>query len=352
LLSIASFIPVELRCFQENPALGHWVSNQRQKYKTGTMEECRRRRLQELGFLWEMRRGVVKRNFNAVGQPHRGTPTENDADCRWDLKFAELRSYRAAHGHCNVPVHDSVRRFCMGSIVFHYFPEVSNSHISLGRVHSSIPLELRCFQENPVLGHWVKNQRKKYKTGTMDESRKRRLQELGFVWDTRFECGKNKKDLRWDAKFEELRCYCAVHGHCNVPLQDRVRRFLHWFNNLSLYSTVPEFSRPFAVNCFVQSSRNFAVFRRIRRSDIGLAISAKNTRWGQWQKAGSLVYRNWAFRGSREAYLSREDSAHPDTSKMAIKPRVCKIATGIQNLQNYVLIMLRMGTAMFPVRTG
>jgi Helicase associated domain len=82
-----------------------------------------------------------------------------------------------------------------------------------------------------VLGHWVKNQRQKYKMGAMEESRKSRLQELGFLWDAPFECVQNEKDRRWDAKFEELRGYWAIHRHCNFPLQDRVRRFLLWFRD-------------------------------------------------------------------------------------------------------------------------
>jgi Helicase associated domain len=73
------------------------------------MVDSRKRRLEELGFLWELREGV-KRKSNAAGQPKGDTPVQSDADCRWDLKFAELQSYHAAHGHCNVPYQVSVRR--------------------------------------------------------------------------------------------------------------------------------------------------------------------------------------------------------------------------------------------------
>jgi hypothetical protein len=74
------------------------------------MDESRKRRLEELGFLWDALCEDVKRKSNAAEQPQQGAPEQTDADCRWGLRFAELHSYCAAHGHCNVPYQVSVRR--------------------------------------------------------------------------------------------------------------------------------------------------------------------------------------------------------------------------------------------------
>jgi Helicase associated domain len=47
--------PLEIFECQENPALGRWVSIQRYNYMIGKLEDERKRRLQELGFLWDAR---------------------------------------------------------------------------------------------------------------------------------------------------------------------------------------------------------------------------------------------------------------------------------------------------------
>jgi Helicase associated domain len=212
------------------------------------MDESWKRRLEELGFVWELRRRGVKRKFIAGVQPQHDTPAQNDVDRGWDMKFADLHSYRAAHGHCNVPIQYNVRLFCIGSVALHF------SHFPWLSIDSYLPIELCCFQENPALGHWVKNQRQKYKTGTMDESRKCRLEELGFLWDALCERGKRKlstvgqphcdapaqsdADYRWDLKFAELQSYRAAYGHCNVPYNDSVRRcFSQWFNYFHCFSS-------------------------------------------------------------------------------------------------------------------
>jgi Helicase associated domain len=316
------------------------VSVQRKKYKAGTLNESRKRRLEELGFLWDALCERGKRKFNAAGQPELDTQAQNDADYRWDLKFAELQSYRAAHGHCNVPYHDSVRPSFWQW--FNYDSLFRLSHFPWLSIASFIPLERRCFQENPVLGHWVSKQRHTYKTGTMDESRKRRLQELGFLWDAVCERGKKKSnaagqpqlgtakqtdaDYRWDLKFAELQSYRAAYGHCNVPFHDSVRPcVLHWFNCFSLFqfSHFPWLS----ITSFPPS--NVAVFRRIQRSGIGLALSAKNTRRGQWTKTGSVFCRNWVSCGMRDAEVSKGNSMQPDNHTVAPRQKAMQIVVGI-----------------------
>jgi Helicase associated domain len=270
------------------------------------MVDSQKRRLEDLGFLWTVRLEGFKRKYNTAGQPQHGTPT-HAADCRWDMKFAELQSYRAAHGHCSVPFHDSVR-----PCVLHWFNCFSLfqiSHFPWLSVALFILLERRCFQENPALGHWVSTQRQKYKTGTMDENRKRRLEELGFLWAVRCERGKRKynvagqpqhdtpahdADCTWDVKFAELHSCRGAHGDCNVRFHDSVRRFFsEWF---SYFPFSPE-NRSSHISLAFPSLHlfrsNVAVFRRIWPSG-----DAKNKRWGQWKKDGSAVCRSWVSCGN------------------------------------------------------
>ncbi len=61
----------------------------------------------------------------------------------WEEMFAALVTFKAQHGHCNVP---------------------------------------RRYAENPPLGLWVGRQRKDYNSGKLSAQRIKRLNALGFRW--------------------------------------------------------------------------------------------------------------------------------------------------------------------------
>ena len=103
----------------ENPSLGQWADAQRQARKKGTLSEARVRRLEEIGFIWELLEAV------------------------WDDLFAALTEYKQAHGDCNVP---------------------------------------QKWPEHPELGTWVNTQRGRRKKGVLSKERTRRLDEIEFIW--------------------------------------------------------------------------------------------------------------------------------------------------------------------------
>lgn len=95
---------------------------------------------------------------------------------QWTEKFDELCEYRKKMGHCLVP---------------------------------------HTYRENLPLARWVKRQRYQYKLmmegkpSTMTEDRVRALEEIGFVWDS--------QGAAWEERLDELREFCSVFHHCNVP---------------------------------------------------------------------------------------------------------------------------------------
>jgi hypothetical protein len=102
------------RGWRENPELGTWVNNQRSNYSRGKLSPDRMERLEALGFEWDK---------HAVF---------------WEKRFSELVRFKEEHGHCNVPDRRS---------------------------------------ENPQLGTWVNNQRRR---GKLSPDRMKRLEEIGF----------------------------------------------------------------------------------------------------------------------------------------------------------------------------
>jgi hypothetical protein len=128
---------------EDDYKLGTWVSNQRTRAEELLPE--RRRRLDELGFVWD--------------------PFGLD----WEGAFAALVKFKQREGHCGVP----------------------RSHIEGGY----------------RLGEWAHNQRAD--ANKMPPDRKRRLDELGFVWDP--------LGLDWEDAFAALVRFKQREGHCRVP---------------------------------------------------------------------------------------------------------------------------------------
>jgi superfamily II DNA or RNA helicase len=125
--------------------LGNWVNIQRAFATKGILSAVRKQRLDDIGFDWD--------------------PHETD----WEESFLDLRNYKDREGHCVVPY----------------------NHVENG------------FR----LGSWVLRQRSRI--DTLSDERRRRLNELGFMWDAR--------QARWEEGYLHLTAYKKHVGHCRVP---------------------------------------------------------------------------------------------------------------------------------------
>ncbi len=199
------------RLWSENRRLALWVGVQRRYYGKGDLKEDRIKRLEEIGFTW-----YVHTDY-------------------WEKKFSELVQFRSKHGHCNVPGRrvenpklatwvskqrdrkhtlDENRIRRLEEIGFAWEPiseaweQVFSELVRFKSVqgHCDVP---KTWSENPRLAGWVGNQRESYSKGKLPESRIRRLEEVGFIW--------NSRTKTWDMRFAELMCFRSEHGHCNVP---------------------------------------------------------------------------------------------------------------------------------------
>lgn len=106
----------------EHQKLGNWVRTQRTRQRQGELRKDQIRRLNKLGFTWELWRE------------------------QWDAMFAELLNFKTVYGHCDVP---------------------------------QVP---QAFAENRTLGNWVITQRTYYKKGKLDGTQIERLNAIGFQW--------------------------------------------------------------------------------------------------------------------------------------------------------------------------
>ncbi|KAJ1450291.1 helicase associated domain-containing protein, partial [Pelagophyceae sp. CCMP2097] len=183
--------------------LGSWTSTQRLARKAGKLSAERIERLESVGFVWD-------------------TPATD-----WNAHFDQLAAYRAAEGHSVVPTKfvtaDGNK---LGSWVSMQQLARKEGKLSPERIerleavgfllqdyraehgHCDVPVRFVA-ADGIMLGYWVQQQRRIYKTGELSPERFLRLKAVGFVW--------NPLASMWDANFEALTAYLAAHGNCAVP---------------------------------------------------------------------------------------------------------------------------------------
>ena len=139
---------------QSEGVLGRWVIQQRANQKAGKLSDDRVARLDSIGF-----------DFSSQDRRRR-------LPVPWETRFDELKEYKSQHGNCDVP------------------------------------------QKDDYLGRFVDKQRQMYREGKLKQDRIDSLEAMGFEWGARTRSG------AWEGKFEELKQYKEMHGHCLVPQVD------------------------------------------------------------------------------------------------------------------------------------
>ena len=146
-----AFVP-----YKEPSGLGRWIAEQRYRYQRGLCDVSIYRELS--------RAGVPLRVFEA----------------RWETRFQQLSRFHALRGHA--------------------FIQNADTKASVEEDGSESYKELYA---------WVLQQRQLRKQGRLSESRQRRLDALGFVWDVQLHT--------WRENMALLTAYHGKFGHVRVP---------------------------------------------------------------------------------------------------------------------------------------
>jgi hypothetical protein len=189
--------------------LGFWVHNQRKKFDK--LSTHNRKRLDELGFIW------------------------NRLDDKWEEGFSALKNFKEREGHCKVPstytennfnlgkwvshqrtIHNELsvdRLFQLNSLGFLWAPILDRWEKGYSSLKSFQEREGHCrvpsrFNENGFnLGIWVSHQRSNIDNISIE--RLDRLNALGFIW--------KQFEQQWDDGFSALITFQQREGHCKVP---------------------------------------------------------------------------------------------------------------------------------------
>jgi hypothetical protein len=190
--------------------LGQWVRVQREN--RDTMSTLRRRRLDEIGFVWDAK------------------------DWAWKEALRHLEDFKQREGNCLVPVRHKENGYPLGNWVVNQRQnkdglsderrraldalgfvwevpeatwEVGFSYLQMFKEregHCRVPPKHK-EKSGFRLGAWVDRQRQA--RHILSEVRRQRLNDIGFVWDP-FEAD-------WEEGFRNLQIYREREGHCRVP---------------------------------------------------------------------------------------------------------------------------------------
>lgn len=127
--------------------LGRWANTQRMNLKKDALSEEKKQRLEQLGFVWNPRAE------------------------RWEDGFNELLSFNQKYGHS----------------------KVAQQYVT---------------DTGFALGTWSDKQRQDLRNNTLSLERKKKLEEISFIWDPHGEA--------WKQGFNELSSYFQEYGHCLV----------------------------------------------------------------------------------------------------------------------------------------
>jgi hypothetical protein len=209
--------------YKRDPKLGLWVMDQRRKYPK--LSDERRRRLDDIGFVLNVREGG------------------------WDAMMQRLELYHSIHGDCRVPPtyeqdgrklgkwvanqrskypHLSAERRrrldCLGFVIVTHeekWDAMLERLQDYKRKNGDCRVPAR-YEQDPKLGYWVNAQRSSYQT--LSVGRRQRLDDLGFVVDLHSE--------NWKAMWEQLKNYRTTHGDCRVPTWYKANPYLgKWVRN-------------------------------------------------------------------------------------------------------------------------
>jgi superfamily II DNA or RNA helicase len=197
---------------QSNHSLGNWVSSVR-SLKLAALTDKRKRRLDELGFVWDV------------------------SEFNWEQGFKFLTAYKAEHGHCYVPDKFKYKGFGLGSWIAVQIRNSSKLDLkkierlnNIGFIwdkgdyaweegfsklvkfkeingHCEVPAKGKDGSGSGLNG-WVSLQRKNQHK--LKEKHWKRLDDLGFDWELPF-------DKQWNEAYSQLVAYKEKHGDCLVP---------------------------------------------------------------------------------------------------------------------------------------
>ncbi len=212
-----------------NKQLSNWVSVQRRRVAEGNMKKKRKDKLDAIGFIWDFREVY---------------------ESRWENKLNRLIAFKNEYGHCKVPVTypdqhlagwvdrqrtlktngrlSATREQKLNEIGFiwdcsvlqeEYWQEKFDQLEQYRKQYGDCQVPVN-WKKNPSLGTWVNTQRTLAKKGKLDPVKKKKLEDMGFVWrNDAWKLQLRKYDEQWKKNYQKLKAYKKQYGEIQVSVR-------------------------------------------------------------------------------------------------------------------------------------
>jgi len=197
-------------------SLGLWLKIQRQKEKKGIIDLNQKRRMEDVGIVWNL------------------------SNQRWEDAFRLTMEFKEREGHCNIPQRHKEKEKELGKWVFNQrtwkktgkllhpreerLKEIGFVFDQLGNSWDKMYQNLQMFKEREghcvvpsnhkenekKIGQWLMLQRQKKRNGKLERLHEEKLTKIGVDYDTLAE-------QRWENMFQLLLQFRDREGHCRVP---------------------------------------------------------------------------------------------------------------------------------------
>jgi hypothetical protein len=211
--------------WEEDCALGRWVSSQRTRRIKGLLYPDRIQQLDELGFVWDFRTQktqetwmksyrLLEKYAREHGDPHVPRTHANTKLASWVwIQRQRRKGTFKANGILDLMTAEQVS--LLDKLGFRWdareekWAERIEQLKHFKEQHGHCEVGLAASDGDDLLG-WAGRQRSLMACGKMDADRKAQLDALGFSWT-------GKIDRRWEEIYERLKQYHTANGDSDVP---------------------------------------------------------------------------------------------------------------------------------------
>jgi len=206
---------VPSRHIEDGRTLGRWLNHQRQQKKKGKLDESIIKRLEDAEVIWDVLSEQWESNYRILlkfrqRKGHSNAPATHIED---DTKLGAWLNNQRNQKKKGKLDGSLVKRLEDTGVVWDVISDQWESNYRLlvnfqqREGHSNVPATH--IENDMKLGQWLNSQRRQKRKGKIDLGIKKRLDDIGVVWDVLSE--------QWENNFHLLLRFQLREGHSNVP---------------------------------------------------------------------------------------------------------------------------------------
>jgi len=221
---------VPCRHKEDGKNLGWWLNTLRARKKKGKLDISLIERLEDIGVIWDLCKEKWKNNYLLLvkfqqREGHANVPSKHKEEGVQLGKWLETQRQQKKKGELDISLEERLEEV---GVIWDIFKEQWDSRYRLlakfhqREGHTNVPHRHR--EEGVNLGVWLSSQRYKNRKGKLDISLKKRLEDIGFIWNI-------LKD-QWENYYRLLVKFQQREGHANVPSRHREEgvNLGHWLD--------------------------------------------------------------------------------------------------------------------------